>query len=167
MKHTTMAAVLLLFAVLVVSCATAVTAPVAPAENIKPAAPATQEVAPAAPAATPEVKAEVKAEVKPVAKKADPVYEIKAYGYTISAKLVDNRTIDIEYPSFITKDEIAQAAKAAYGAFGAYLKNATYKFEGKGKLSANLGYAISDNEFYSYAEFVEKQLLAYVGQIVK
>ena len=131
-------------------------APAAEAPAAEPAAPAAE---PAAPAAEPEAPA-----AEPVAEAAAEEWTITFFGYEAKISYAD-KVATITYPSFVTNEEILDAAAAAYAAYGAYLQG-TFLEVDNGVAYLTFPVDISSEDLDAAVNMIAADLPAYIDSVL-
>ena len=135
-----------------------------PAPAVEPApaaeAPAAEPAAePAAPAAEPEAPA-----AEPVAEAAAEEWTITFFGYEAKISYAD-KVATITYPSFVTNEEILDAAAAAYAAYGAYLQG-TFLEVDNGVAYLTFPVDISSEDLDAAVNMIAADLPAYIDSVL-
>ena len=131
-------------------------APAAEAPAAEPAAPAAE---PEAPAAEPEAPA-----AEPVAEAAAEEWTITFFGYEAKISYAD-KVATITYPSFVTNEEILDAAAAAYAAYGAYLQG-TFLEVDNGVAYLTFPVDISSEDLDAAVNMIAADLPAYIDSVL-
>ena len=135
----------------------------APAVEPAPAAEAPAAEAPAAepeaPAAEPEAPA-----AEPVAEAAAEEWTITFFGYEAKISYAD-KVATITYPSFVTNEEILDAAAAAYAAYGAYLQG-TFLEVDNGVAYLTFPVDISSEDLDAAVNMIAADLPAYIDSVL-
>lgn len=89
---------------------------------------------------------------------------ISLFGYTATISLKDD-VLTIDYPDFITVDEVKAAAVAAYQAYSEYLKGSTLTID-DGYATLKLSFKLGEDEFYYAVNLLESELSYYVATLL-
>ena len=89
---------------------------------------------------------------------------ISLFGYEATISLKDD-VITIDYPDFITVDEIKAAAAAAYEAYSQYLEGSELTID-DGYATLKLSFTIGEDEFYYAVNLLQSELSYYVAEVL-
>ncbi len=89
---------------------------------------------------------------------------ISLFGYTATISLKDD-VLTIDYPDFITVDEVKAAAAAAYQAYSEYLQGSTLSID-DGYATLKLSFKLGEDEFYYAVNLLESELSYYVATLL-
>ena len=129
------------------------------------------EPAPAAEPASAAPAAEAPAEAPAAAPAAEPVAEAAAEEWTITffgyeAKIVyENKVVTVNYPSFITNQEILDAAAAAYAAYPAYFQG-TFLEVDNGVAYITFPEEVSSADLDAAVNMITAELPAYIDSVL-
>ncbi|MBQ2050437.1 MAG: hypothetical protein II493_08580 [Spirochaetales bacterium] len=93
-------------------------------------------------------------------------YTLTMFGYDFSLEHVADEVIQFTYPEVITKEEIKQAAAAAYEAYKDYLEGTVLAVD-DGKATLYLPYSLAPEEFNFAAELLAAELKWYVSNVLE
>jgi len=93
-------------------------------------------------------------------------YTLTMFGYDFSLEHVADEVIQFTYPEVITKEEIKQAAAAAYEAYADYLEGTVLAVD-DGKATLYLPYSLAPEEFNFAAELLAAELKWYVSNVLE
>lgn len=93
-------------------------------------------------------------------------YTLTMFGYDFSFEHVADEVIQFTYPEIITKEEIKQAAAAAYEAYADYLEGTVLAVD-DGKATLYLPYSLAPEEFNFAAELLAAELKWYVSNVLE
>lgn len=93
-------------------------------------------------------------------------YTLTMFGYDFSFEHVADGVIQFTYPEVITKEEIKQAAAAAYEAYADYLEGTVLAVD-DGKATLYLPYSLAPEEFNFAAELLAAELKWYVSNVLE
>ncbi len=89
---------------------------------------------------------------------------VSLFGYTATISLKDD-VLTIDYPDFITVDEVKAAAAAAYQAYSEYLQGSTLEID-DGFATLKLSFKLGEDEFYYAVNLLESELSYYVATLL-
>ena len=93
-------------------------------------------------------------------------YTLSMFGYDFSFEHVADDVIQFTYPEIITKEEIKQAAAAAYEAYADYLEGTVLAVD-DGKATLYLPYSLAPEEFNFAAELLAAELKWYTSNVLE